>query len=504
MKARLTLTVLILIGVALHAPQSAFVQQTRDKAKATKSAAVDEKKNNEIENFIMYAQAVPAEFSADLFIQLAESGEIKDAKRKQDLLVEAFQTASKAKEPLRVVALPGSAVDSRGGYRAAAARAGLDTLSLQCRTIKALLPLNAKEARRLFTEIKLKSNAVDCESTLAYQVDCFFSTLEAVANAAFSAEEMERGEHVYFVEQYISKLNSANQIGPAIKTIVSLKTTDLELANLGRAFSAALQKIPPDDRTFSAPWNTTMGSIDELVTKFNQRGLPGDEMIESYRTYLVNQLSGSRCADTAGKQRADLERRIVAQFNSRLLSASYKKIAPISDDEIKPAQRVGAAKHEPYWTSAKAKSILLQVKRLRFNAAGKEVDEQSKQTAEWQSQLSQMVRDIAAWGAEDEKSEEDYFHQKSVIYQTLFKLIPIDKQHEGLLDEATRDFATMLAGSALQKEKPAEWFLHARVLIDRVNNADPAARQKLVNLINSSRSNVLHLYVQRQELFKTK
>lgn len=503
MNARVTLTILILMGVALHAALSAFAQQPRDKGKATKPVAVDEKKNNEIESFISYAQAVPAEFSVDLLIQLVESGEIRNAKRKQELLVEAFQTAAKAKEPLKVVALPGSAVDSRAGYRATAARVGFDTLSLQCRAIKALLPLNAKEARRLFTEMKLKSNPVDCESTLAYEVDCFFATLQAIANAAFSAEEIERGEHVYFVEQYISKINSANQIGPAVKTIVSLKTTDLELANLGRAFSAALQKIPSDDRTFSAPWNSTMGSIDELVTKFNQRGLPSDDIVESYRAYLVNQLSGSRCADTGGKERAELESKLVAQFNGRLLSSSYKKVAPISEDEIKPAQRTGVAKQEPYWTSAKAKSILQQVKRLRFNAAGKEVDEQSKYSAEWQSQLSQMVRDLAAWGAEDEKSEEDYFHQKSVIYSALFKIIPIDEQHRGVLDEATRDFATMLAGSSLQKEQPAQWFLHARVLLDRVQNAGPAERQKLLDLINSSRSNVLHLYVQKQQLFKT-
>ena len=502
MNVRLTLIVLVLSGVALQTSQS-VAQQPRDKTKTAKSAAVDEKKNYEIENFITNAQAAPAEFAADLLIQLVESGEIKDAKRKQELLVEAFQAATKAKEPLKVVALPGSAVDSRAGYRATAARVGFDTLSLHCRVIKALLPLNAKEARRLFTEIKLKSNPVDCESTLAYEVDCFFSTLQAIANSAFSPEEIERGEHVYFVEHYISRINSANQIGPAVKTLVSLKTTDLELANLGRAFSAALQKIPVDDRTFSAPWNSTMGSIDELLGKFHQRGLPSDEIIESYRTYLVNQLSGSRCGDTNGKQRSEFETKLVAQFNERLLSSSYKKIARISEDEIKPAQRAGVAKQEPYWTSAKSKSILQQVKRLRFNAAGKEVDEQSKQSAEWQSQLSQMVRDLAAWGAEDENSEEDYFHQKSVIYEALFKIIPIDKQHEGLLDEATRDFGTMLASSPLQKEKPAEWFLHARVLIDRVKNADPAARQKLVNLINSSRSNVLHLYVQKQQLFKT-
>jgi hypothetical protein len=57
----------------------------------------------------------------------------------------------------------------------------------------------------------------------------------------------------------------------------------LELTCLGRAFSIALAKGPSDDRSFSAPWNSIMSSIDELVLKSNQQGLASDEIIESYR-----------------------------------------------------------------------------------------------------------------------------------------------------------------------------------------------------------------------------
>src|ERR1700752_1150255 len=72
----------------------------------------EEKKTAEIEGFIVYAQSVPAEFSSDLLIQLTESGKIKQRKRRKELLVEAFYTAAKAKQPLKLAALPGSAVDS--------------------------------------------------------------------------------------------------------------------------------------------------------------------------------------------------------------------------------------------------------------------------------------------------------------------------------------------------------------------------------------------------------
>jgi hypothetical protein len=186
-----------------------------------------------------------------------------------------------------------------------------------------------------------------------------------------------------------------------------------------------------------------------------------------------------------------------------LVATTYKKIAPISEDEIRPVKREGAAINEPYWKSPKGRAMLSQVKRLRFGSQAKELQEQQKQAAEWQSVLSQLLKDLGAWTAEDEKSEEDYFHQKSVVYYALLKTVPASEQYEGVIDEALRDFASLLSSSPLQKEKPAEWFLHAKTLLDRVNKAQPREREKLTNLINNLRSTVLHLYVQKQQLLKS-
>jgi hypothetical protein len=111
-----------------------------------------------------------------------------------------------------------------------------------------------------------------------------------------------------------------------------------------------------------------------------------------------------------------------------------------------------------------------------------------------------LMRELASWVPNDEKSEADYFHQKCVIHYALIKAIPADYQYDGLRDEALRDFANLLSTSQLQKEKPAEWFLHAKILIDRANTAKSPERDKLIPLIYNSRSTILHLYVQKEEL----
>ena len=331
MKGHILSALLILsasIAPAVQQPRPAGTQQSPQKidpqsASASKASLDEEKRAAELEIFITYAQSAPPEFSADLLLQLVESARIKDAKRRQDLLVEAFYTAVKAKEPVKLVALPGSVVDSRAGYRATAAKAGLDTLSLQARAIRALVPLNKEKARQLFSQIKVKLDPVSCENTLGYEVDPFFTTLQAIAQSGFNAEEIRRGEPASFVENYVSKINSPNQIPPVAKLLLSLRTTDLELDGLGRAFSNALQQIPADDRSFAAPWNSTTGTMDELISLFNRRGLSTDKLVEAYRTYLVNQLSGPRCADTASKQQQELESDLVTHFNEKLRSISY-------------------------------------------------------------------------------------------------------------------------------------------------------------------------------------
>jgi hypothetical protein len=517
MKSVLVLLVLALsTGFGVQDSQPAVYSQQgndsqKDAAATTKNKPAsksddnrEEKKSAKIETFITYAQSVPAEFSADLLIQLAESREIKERAKRRDLLVEAFYAAAKAKQSLKLAPLPGSAVDSRLGYRANAFRLGLDSLSLQSRAIKALLPLDKKKARQLFDEIKLKLDPLDCEATLAYDLSSFFEMTLAIAQTGFDPEETERGDHIYFVENLIGKINSSNEIQPAVRVLISLKTTDLELTRLGRAFSTALAEIPTDDRSFSAPWNSTMTSIDELVSKFSQRGLPGDQIIESYRSYLINQLTGQRCAETnAAKEQKEFETSLVTHFNDKLRTLAYKNISAISEDDIKPGKREGSIRDEVYWTSAKSKNILSTVRRLRFKSPGNEFSAQEKESAEWQSHLSQLMRELVSWVSSDEKSEEDYFHQKCVIYYALLKAIPPDAQFDGLRDEALRDFSTMVSVSTLQKEKPAEWFLHAKILIERANTAKPSERNKLVTLINNSRSSVLHLYLQKQELLKS-
>ncbi|HKG58683.1 MAG TPA: hypothetical protein VKB05_02810 [Pyrinomonadaceae bacterium] len=513
------MTQLVLLVLVLSSTTGLAVQQSKSSpdpkrridskkesgpnAKSKADNSKEEKKSAEIETFITYAQSVPAEFSADLLIRIAESGEIKQRKRRQELLVEAFYTAAKAQQPVKLAPLPGSAVDSRLGYQAQAFRLGLDSLSLQCRAIRALIPLNKQKARQLFDEIKLKLDRLDCENSLAYDLDSFFDTIQVIAQTGFSTEETQRGEHIYFVENYVSNINSSNQIRPAIKILISLKTTDLELARLGRTFSTALAKIATDDRAFSAPWNSTMNSLDDLVSKFKNRGLPGDEIIESYRTYLINQLTAQRCIESVtAKEQKILEAGLVTHFNDKLRSLAYKNISPISEDEIKPGRREGSVRDDVYWKSAKSKTILSAMRRLRFKSAGNEFNAQEKESPEWQSQLSELMRALANWEPSDEKSEEDYFHQKCVIYDALINSIPADKQYDGLRDELLRDFTSTLSGSQLQKAKPAEWFLHAKILIDRTNAATPREREKLVPLIYNSRSTILHLYIQKEELLK--
>src|SRR5215212_1974333 len=172
MSIRFTLAIVLsslLFGTVAQQSKRGATQQTK-KPIASNPSPEDERKAAELESFISYAQSVAPEFRADLLLQIVESGEIKDSKRKQDLVEDAFYAAAKAKEPVKLMALPGMAVDSRAGYRATAAGRGLDALSLQDRAIRAMLALDKQRARQLFSEVKLNAGPLPCENGLDYDV----------------------------------------------------------------------------------------------------------------------------------------------------------------------------------------------------------------------------------------------------------------------------------------------------------------------------------------------
>jgi hypothetical protein len=504
-----TLSILILlltIGVIFLHQQAAAPTQlidARDVKREKKTVEEEQLKEGiALRSLIFYAQSAQPEFTADTILRLVESGKIKDEKWKRQLLEEAFRIASEAKHPFKRTHIPGSQVDTRSGYLANALQLNLDSLSLQCRCVQAMLGVDKERARELFKELsEFKLPALNCEESLIYDISFYYQTATSLAQTAFSEKEMRRGEPVYFAQNCVENINTPSQIEPAVNLILSLKSSPAQLETLVNVFNTALGKISGDDRSFSVPYlaQAVIGAIDQLSKVCVERKISTDELLASFRKYLVNHFTATRCRDTVNShQQKSIDSKLITYFHTLRTATqpSRKEIFPLSEDELKPAKIAGSSRYYPYWTSPKSKGLLLRVQNLNFKSQEEQFTDEEKQGAEWQWRLSQFLTDLAAWNVEDEKSEEDYFHQKSVQFYNVVEITPISR----LRDNVVHDLVIFLSNSKLQKSNPAEWFLHVNDLIKIARSSSTDDREKIIEALKQSGSTALYVYAEMERL----
>lgn len=479
-------------------PPAKAVEQKKNPPPAKTQSPVDAEAKHQKERpsdivfFISNIRSAPPEFAADLLIRLAESNKIDDAEWKLELLDEAFHLASNAQQPFKRQYASWNPIDTRAGYLGYAFEHNLDALSLQGRAVTAMLAIDRQKARSLFKEIiKLDLKPIACEEGLIYDLSGFYALLANIAQTTFNAKEIRRNERVYFLETYISSLVSATQVGPISDALASINLESTELERLLHTFSTALGGIPTGDRAFWFTEQATGRSLSRLLNAGKERNLAVDELLASYRAYLMKQFSGNRCADPY-RWLKGAQSDYIAVFNKQLRLKSAKELAPIAADEIQPAKIDGDEKAFLYWQSAKAKGFLAKLKILRFGNTDKPLTQADQETAAWRIRLNDFLNDLNAWRKEDEPSEEDYFHQKCFLYVSLLQFIPPSITH----DEILKNYVAFLNEFDVQRGSRIEWFWQADYIIKVLLSIQGEARAKLITMLGVPKSPILYLYAE--------
>ena len=438
-----------------------------------------------IETLVAYARAAPAEFASDALIRIAESPKVVDPDWKRELLEEAFRRAPDAQYPVRRSYI-GGMVDTRPGYLSYAFDLRLDALSLQCRAVKAMLSVDKKVARALFSEIspKLKLEPLGCEDALIYDVKEFYELLAEIVKTTFSPEGKRQNQHIEFLTSYIEGITSSAQVGPISKAILAVKHTPSQLSLLIYSFGNALKNLPADDRSFThvVLRDSSGGGITELAEACKQMEVPREALLKGYRTYLVTHLSAGRCADNLPNGNRGYVPRMVEYLNKHLWPES-----PISEEVIKPSKISGRAQIYEYWSTPAAKRMLMGVKRLRFGTGAVRLTDAEKETLSWRIELAEYLNDLKGWDAQTEKIAADYFHQKSNMFAALSEIVPAGPAR----DEVMASFIGFLRENFIQRESRIEWLLHAKQLLDMAQSEE---RSNVLEMLGNSGDTNLRLY----------
>jgi hypothetical protein len=452
----------------------------------------------EVLAIIDLASAVPPEFGADVLIRLVESNQIPDHAKKIDLLKRSFELAESAEQPVKRTALPGSAVDTRSGYLDSAYSMNLDTLSLQSRVVNNMLTLDRTVARDLFNEIRLpKLTPLPCEEPLAYDLSPFYESLANVFRSGFAIQERREGRDIALLTSNISNFQSHSQFVSIVKMLQSLDLSPAQLGDISGLLAGSLQALKGDERSFTnAIRSGTLASTAGLIVQLNAKRVPSFAVLQALRVYLVSNFREASCADIMRKpaEKSSLREAaqyFVADFDKRLQATGQSgEIAPISEDELAGARVGPGPSIHYYWKSASTKELLADIQRLRFGDKNTPISVSERTKSEWGSRLTDFVTKLESWRP-DSEPEDDFFHEKSVLYESLIELIPRDEP-ERL--KVIKSYVGFLEQNSHRKSR-SEWFLHVENLLSRLSPAvHTEGRTDVLRAFLSSSDPILNLY----------
>ncbi|HWB87185.1 MAG TPA: hypothetical protein VG675_23780 [Bryobacteraceae bacterium] len=457
---------------------------------------------SKLDSYIDAAEGAPAEFAADALIRIASLDQVPKA-RKIQLLDDAFNRAAGAQQPYKrqTAFLHGA---GPGGFLNRAYDQDLDALSLRLRAVEAMLPLDPFRARTLFLQIPpIDAPKLTCADFMVYDFSRYYAVLESVAAKTFTPKEIQSEEPFALIKSSTAGITSAVQVAPVARLLAGAKLTNDQFRTLVAQFAASLEKISGDDRSFE--FSRGVGTaIQSLAAKSKQNGVSPLPLLEAYRLYLVNNLSGARCADDDQMQQghafafttglpADSEAANTIQFFNDKLRVD--PLQAVEEQEVTPASIDGNAKGLNSCDSPECKTVAAQYRGMIFGSNGIPYTNAQKSTTEWQSQLQDFISALADWKEPSGDETANYFRDKCGLYSDVFNVVPPGPDRELVL-RAMLDF---LKQNRYQTENRMEWFLPVNTLIGRIG-LDPLGLGNLAGDVKSVNDPLIALYANLESL----
>lgn len=204
----------------------------------------------ELVNLIDDVRASVPELAVDSLLKLVEKDIVQERAWKLELLEEAFRLASTVAHKFKLHSTVGN-VDTRPGFLSGAYDLNFDALSLKCRTIRAVLPLDRKTGREWFDEIAhFQLPALTCEDLMIYDVAAFYETLPVLLQQGLSEEERRRREDLFLLQAAINHFSNPTEIRPLLKALMSLNLPAADVQQLLPSLNKILLNMSGDPRSF--------------------------------------------------------------------------------------------------------------------------------------------------------------------------------------------------------------------------------------------------------------
>ncbi|WP_425612880.1 hypothetical protein [Xanthomonas rydalmerensis] len=281
------------------------------------------------------AQALPADFQADVLLRLAASPDLQAdgdrATAAQRLTQQAVALAERAQRRMPGLARVGYVSEENPDELRALRTAGLDRLTLQTRAAQRATPA---QAQALFAALPTPQPG-SCDA--AYLDDP--SPLYALTTALQPTQPTARATAV---SARVDAAQHETDTAPALKMALAAAPLDSAgQAQLADSLTRMLARIRGDDAGFTATELSVAGDMPLVLQQLSDTALR-ERLHSAYRGYVAAHLAQTRCPSSVLGNHWLLEQRFVAELPSeRILPAQPVTAQPVDEDAISLIRQAG-------------------------------------------------------------------------------------------------------------------------------------------------------------------
>jgi hypothetical protein len=436
--------------------------------------------NDGAERWWGIAKSMPPELGADVLLRVASApGAILADTNRERVLAGAFELANRAKESYARAGRM-ELGESRARYVALSAGIGLNRLTLQCRVIRAVLPAAPGAARHLLEQVELPAlPPASCGDPLIADVSEYYDTVRLVL-----AHPGAGSGRVAFLSQLLEHIHSPVQLAPAARLLAQSAVDAAGLKRLVETYANGLRRIRGADPAFRyAVVNQHLVSeVEALGRKCRTDWDLSGELLSALREFVMAHLSGPACHYSfLPEARREIQAAVVEPYNSRLRlpgELTREGVPALEVDEIWPSDADNTRPEvRAFWQDSEAQSLWARV-------AERDADGGS---GELRISPTEMADQVSAWQRPVEMAEEEFFHQKLLLYQRLARTVPTGT----LRRDVVGGLVGFLAGSPMEGRAPAEWLWHVIALM-----RDDVLREDVLRAMGEAADLILRAYAE--------
>lgn len=283
------------------------------------------------------AQALPADFQADVLLRLATSADLPTdgdgdrAAAAQRLTQQAAALAERAQRRMPGLARVGNIDEERDDELRAPRTAGLDWLTLQTRAAQRTTPA---QAQAVFAALPTP-HAGDCDTDYlddpspTYALASALQPAQPAARASAIAARVDAAQH-------------ETDTAPALKMALAAAPLDSAgQAQLADSLARMFERLRGDDAGFTATELSVAGDMPLLLQQVSDPALH-ERLHDAYRGYVAAHLAQTRCPSSVLGNHWLLEQRFVAELPAeRIAPAPPVPAQSIDADAISLIRQAG-------------------------------------------------------------------------------------------------------------------------------------------------------------------